>query len=225
LRTALWCCVECGLNSWNWYQNPVKNCFRKFELNSYELTAIASGEPGTIANADVSADDIFTLCWTSGTEAEPKSCPMSHNNWEYLISLVFTTCGLQPGDRILCVAPLVNMTAVGVNYVPWLAAAGTLVLHHPITPDILILQLTEERIQYTILVPAMLNMIVKLPDVDQLDLSSIPYHHHRFVAALGLLDAGIQAPLEHRHCQHLGPERRHQHGGGACGRAGTGAAG
>jgi acyl-CoA synthetase (AMP-forming)/AMP-acid ligase II len=34
-------------------------------------------------------------------------------------------------------------------------------------------QLTEERIQYTILVPAMLNMIVKLPNVDELDLSSI----------------------------------------------------
>lgn len=138
-----------------------------------ELTDIARGEPGETVNAPVDANDIFTLCWTSGTEADPKGCPMSHNNWEYLISLVFTTCGLEKGDRILCVAPLVNMTAVGVNYVPWLAAAGTLVLHHPITPEILLRQLTEERIQYTILVPAMLNMIAKLPNVDQLDLSSI----------------------------------------------------
>ncbi|SFR68028.1 Acyl-CoA synthetase (AMP-forming)/AMP-acid ligase II [Marinobacter daqiaonensis] len=138
-----------------------------------ELTEIARGEPGEAVNAAVDANDIFTLCWTSGTEADPKGCPMSHNNWEYLISLVFTTCGLEKGDRMLCVAPLVNMTAVGVNYVPWLAAAGTLVLHHPITPEILLRQLTEERIQYTILVPAMLNMIAKLPNVDQLDLSSI----------------------------------------------------
>jgi acyl-CoA synthetase (AMP-forming)/AMP-acid ligase II len=138
-----------------------------------ELTDIARGEPGQVPDVPVAANDIFTLCWTSGTEADPKGCPMSHNNWEYLISLVFTTCGLEKGDRILCVAPLVNMTAVGVNYVPWLAAAGTLVLHHPITPEILLRQLTEERIQYTILVPAMLNMIAKLPNVDQLDLSSI----------------------------------------------------
>ncbi|MGM0571747.1 class I adenylate-forming enzyme family protein [Marinobacter sp.] len=138
-----------------------------------ELTGIARSEPGQVPEVPVDANDIFTLCWTSGTEADPKGCPMSHNNWEYLISLVFTTCGLQKGDRILCVAPLVNMTAVGVNYVPWLAAAGTLVLHHPITPEILLRQLTEERIQYTILVPAMLNMIAKLPNVDQLDLSSV----------------------------------------------------
>ncbi len=142
-------------------------------LGLEELTKIARTEVTEEVNSPVGANDIFTLCWTSGTEADPKGCPMSHNNWEYLISLVFTTCGLQQGDRILCVAPLVNMTAVGVNYVPWLAAAGTLVLHHPITPEILLRQLTEEGIQYTILVPAMLNMIAKLPNVDQLDLSSI----------------------------------------------------
>ncbi|MCQ4322475.1 class I adenylate-forming enzyme family protein [Stutzerimonas stutzeri] len=136
-----------------------------------ELSAIAQGEPGAMAKVSVDANDIFTLCWTSGTEADPKGCPMSHNNWEYLSRMLPAACGLQQGDRILCVAPLVNMTAVGVNYVPWLAAAGTLVLHHPIAPQILLRQLAEERIQYTILVPAMLNMIVKLPNVDQLDLS------------------------------------------------------
>lgn len=138
-----------------------------------ELTRIAGSEPSQPVSVPVGANDIFTLCWTSGTEADPKGCPMSHNNWEYLIGMVSQTCGIQPADRILCVAPLVNMTAVGVNFIPWLYAAGTLVLHHPITPDILMRQLVEERIQYTILVPAMLNMIVKLPNVDQLDLSSI----------------------------------------------------
>ncbi len=138
-----------------------------------ELTAIAGLEAAERVDVPVEANDIFTLCWTSGTEANPKGCPMSHNNWEYLINVVSPICGIQPADRILCVAPLVNMTAVGVNYVPWLYAGGTLVLHHPITPEILMRQLVEEHIQYTILVPAMLNMIVKLPNVDELDLSSI----------------------------------------------------
>lgn len=138
-----------------------------------ELTAIANGPAQPLPAVTLDANDIFSLCWTSGTEADPKGCPMSHNNWEYLIKLVFTTCGIEKGDRILCVAPLVNMTAIGVNFVPWLAAGGTLVLHHPLTPDVLLRQLSEEQIQFTILVPAMLNMIVKLPNVDQLDLSSV----------------------------------------------------
>lgn len=141
-------------------------------LGLRELSALAEGEPGPLPEVPVQANDIFTLCWTSGTEADPKGCPMSHNNWQYL-SRVFGTCDLRQGDRILCVAPLVNMTAVGVNYVPWLAVAGTLVLHHPITPPLLLRQLVEERIQFTILVPAMLNMIAKLPNVDQLDLSGV----------------------------------------------------
>ncbi len=82
------------------------------------LTDIAHGDPGRVPEVPVDANDIFTLCWTSGTESNPKGCPMSHNNWEYMTNLVFTTCGLREGDRILCVAPLVNMTAVGVNYLP-----------------------------------------------------------------------------------------------------------
>ena len=76
------------------------------------LTDIAHGNPGRVPEVPVDANDIFTLCWTSGTESNPKGCPMSHNNWEYMTNLVFTTCGLREGDRILCVAPLVNMTAV-----------------------------------------------------------------------------------------------------------------
>lgn len=137
-----------------------------------ELSELARREPGPIPTVAVVANDIFSLCWTSGTEADPKGCPMSHNNWQYL-SHVAKASGLQAGDRLLCVAPLVNMTAVGVNYVPWLMMAGTLVLHHPITINILLRQLVEEGIQSTILVPAMLNMIAKLPNLDQLDLSGV----------------------------------------------------
>lgn len=140
-----------------------------------ELGQWAREEPDTerLSGIRVSPTDAFSLCWTSGTEAEPKGCPLTHRNWLFLGRLLQRTCDIRPGDRILAVAPLVNMTAVGVNYVPWLLNAGTLVLHHPINLEVLLHQLTEERIHFTILVPAMLNMILKLPQVDRLDLSSV----------------------------------------------------
>lgn len=142
-------------------------------LSLAELTAIAEGPVGPLPPVTVDANDIFTLCWTSGTESRPKGCPMSHNSWFSHIGPLMRTAGLREGDRQLCVAPLVNMTALGVNYVSWLVSAGTLVLHHPLTMPVLLEQLSEQNIHFTILVPAVLNMIAKLPDVDRIDLSSV----------------------------------------------------
>lgn len=121
----------------------------------------------------IDANDVFNIQWTSGTEAEPKGCPMSHNNWRYACNVVSKACLLETGDTILCLAPLVNMTSIGVNFMPWLAMSGTFVLHHPIDPGIFIRQIMEEKVNFTIIVPAMLNMILKHPDVDKFDLSSI----------------------------------------------------
>lgn len=129
--------------------------------------------PGQPQPVPVDANDVFTLCWTSGTEAEPKGCPLTHNNWLFSVSMLVRACHIQEGDRILAVAPMVNMTAVGVNYVPWLLQGGTLYLHHPLNVEVLLRQLVEEKIQFTILVPAMLLMILKLPNVDSLDLSAV----------------------------------------------------
>jgi acyl-CoA synthetase (AMP-forming)/AMP-acid ligase II len=121
---------------------------------------------------NIDANDIFTLCWTSGTEADPKGCPLSHNNWIYLASLR-KVMNVEEGARILCIAPLVNMTGVGVNFVPWIFVSGTLVLHHPFDPIICLRQMIEEKIDFTILVPAVLNMALKFPGIDSFDLSCV----------------------------------------------------
>lgn len=142
-------------------------------ISLHELDAMAQTPGAAPVDVRVDANDVFTLCWTSGTEAEPKGCPMTHNVWQFMGSRLVHLCGLQDGCRQLCVAPLVNMTGVGVNFIPWLLTAGTLVLHHPLNAEVLLRQLTGESIAFTILVPAILNTIVKLPNVDQLDLSSV----------------------------------------------------
>ena len=121
---------------------------------------------------EIDANDVFTICWTSGTEADPKGCPMTHNNW-YYISRFREAMNVPPNPRILCVAPLVNMTGVGVNYIPWIFEAGTLVLHHPFDPVICLRQLVEEKIDFTILVPAVLNMALKFPGIEKFDLSVV----------------------------------------------------
>ncbi|MCL6634633.1 MAG: acyl--CoA ligase [Peptococcaceae bacterium] len=122
---------------------------------------------------EINANDIFTVCWTSGTEADPKGCPLSHNNWRFQGGLVKKASGFREGDVQLCLAPLVNMTALGVQFIPWLMFGGTFVLHHPLDVEICLRQFVDEKVNYTIFAPAMMNMVLKHPRIDNYDLSQV----------------------------------------------------
>ncbi|MFW5959476.1 MAG: class I adenylate-forming enzyme family protein [Natronomonas sp.] len=143
-------------------------------LLSYEwLRETSTGEADTDAldAIDIGANDVFNLQWTSGTTADPKACPMTHNNW--MSNPTPALCDMSEGDTILCAAPLVNMTALGVNYTPWILEGGTLVLHHPIDLELMVEQIQDEGVDFTILVPALLNMLLKHPNVESFDLGHV----------------------------------------------------
>lgn len=139
-----------------------------------EIRALAQGPvTGQLEHIHVDANDAFTLCWSSGTEARPKGCPLSHNNWLYLAALCFETAPIQPGDNLITAGPLVNMASIGTVFVEWLLGGGKLVLHHPFDGPTFIMQLIMEEIHYTLLVPAVINALLKHPLVDQFDLSKM----------------------------------------------------
>ncbi len=106
------------------------------------------------------ANEITTICWTSGTEAEPKGVPRSHNMW---ISIAYgTTDGarLADGAVMLNPFPMVNMSGIGGMFVPWLQVAGTLVMHHPMSLPVFLAQIGGERAEYTVAPPILLNMLL-----------------------------------------------------------------
>ena len=125
-----------------------------------------------LSEIPIDGNDIFTICWTSGTEAQPKGCPLSHNNWRCQSSLACGNVTL-PEDVQLTAGPLVNMASVGTVFVPWILQGGTMVLHHPFDPMLLLKQIVMEKVNYTLLVPAVVNLILKHPAVAQFDLGSI----------------------------------------------------
>lgn len=111
--------------------------------------------------ADVNADDIATICWTSGTEGTPKGVPRSHNHW-YAISFAHLRgASIQPGEVLLNPFPLINMAAIGGCFMSWMHNGGTLVLHHPLDLPTYLKQIAIERPQYAIAPPALLNMLLK----------------------------------------------------------------
>ena len=71
--------------------------------------------------ANVNADDIVTICWTSGTEGVPK-VPRSHNHWISGSLCHYDGAQIRRGDRLVNPFPLVNMAALGGCFMSWLRA-------------------------------------------------------------------------------------------------------
>ncbi|HPQ44155.1 MAG TPA: class I adenylate-forming enzyme family protein [Syntrophales bacterium] len=128
---------------------------------------------GILDDIEIDANDVLTLCWSSGTEAQPKGCPLSHNNWYNQSMAQIDSAGIEPDDNFITAGPLVNMASIGTVYFPWLIVGGKLVLHHPFDGPGFVLQLMMEEINYTLLVPAVINALLKHPRVDEFDLSKM----------------------------------------------------
>jgi cyclohexanecarboxylate-CoA ligase len=114
-----------------------------------------------VAGLGLDADDVATVCWTSGTEGLPKGVPRSHNHWIAISYGHWRGAGIRRGERLLNPFPLINMAAIGGCFMSWLHSAGTLVLHHPLDLGVYLRQIADEKPQYAIAPPAVLNMLLK----------------------------------------------------------------
>lgn len=114
-----------------------------------------------IASAGVDADDIATLCWTSGTEGRPKAVPRSHNHWLSIGDAHLIGVGIREGEKLLSPFPFVNMAAIGGCLISWLHSRGTLIMHHPLDLPIYLRQIAEERADYAIAPPAVLSLLIR----------------------------------------------------------------
>jgi acyl-CoA synthetase (AMP-forming)/AMP-acid ligase II len=122
----------------------------------------------------ITADDIFTICWTSGTTGTPKGVPRSHNLWLPMARAAAFVSETKEGDALLNPFPMINMASIGGFLYNWLLCKGKLVQHHPFDLNVFLTQISAENIKYTIAPPAIMNMLLNNPAIlDQQDLSSL----------------------------------------------------
>ena len=126
-------------------------------LTAQQCRRVAQAEQ----DAAISANDVVTICWTSGTEAAPKGVPRSHNEWLVIPPSIIEAALLPPHARLLNPFPLVNMSGFSTAFATWLVLGGTVVQHHPFELPVFLQQLREERIDYTVAPPAILNMLLQ----------------------------------------------------------------
>jgi acyl-CoA synthetase (AMP-forming)/AMP-acid ligase II len=161
------------------HREMVRNVQQKYPsikeiISLPEIREMTKGEvTGKLDEIKIDANDAFTLCWSSGTEAQPKGCPLSHNNWLCQGVFQYEAAPIERGCNLITAGPLVNMASIGTIFIPWLMTGGKLALHHPFDGPTFIMQLMTEQIHYTLLVPAIVNAILKHPKVDQFNLSGM----------------------------------------------------
>ena len=111
--------------------------------------------------ANVTADDVFTICWTSGTEASPKGVPRSHNEWLVIAPSIIEAGELPEHARLLNPFPMVNMAGISTTFVSFLVLGATVLQHHPFSLPVFLQQLREESIDYTVAPPPVLNLLLQ----------------------------------------------------------------
>lgn len=130
---------------------------------------LAPDDPAALAAYEaanpVDANDVATICWTSGTEGMPKGVPRSHNEWLIIPENIVLSANLREGCHLLNPFPLVNMGGLSGLFLPWLSTGGRLVMHHPFDLQIMLRQLRDEEIDYSVVAPAILNMLAQQPEM------------------------------------------------------------
>jgi len=127
-------------------------------------TDIAAAEACAQA-AGITANDIFSLTWTSGTESNPKGVPRSANDWRIFGQAVVAAPQLTAGQRSLNPFPMVNHAGISSAFMAWLEAGLTIVQHHPFDLGVYLEQIRTEVIEYSVAPPAILNMLLQQPQL------------------------------------------------------------
>ena len=109
----------------------------------------------------VDPNDIFTICWTSGTTGMPKGVPRSHNLWTFTAHASTEGAGINHDYIFLCPFPIVNMGGIGGAMIPWLHAGCRFVLHQPFELPVFLKQIVMEKVTYSVAPPALLNILLK----------------------------------------------------------------
>jgi len=148
------------------------------------------------ANAAVGgADDVVTVCWTSGTTGTPKGVPRTNAMWLASGSYQVEQLGMTADERILCPFPVVNMAGIGGMVLPWVLTGSALHLHQPLDLPTFLGQIATEGITYTVAPPPLLNMLLaNSAMLDGVDLSTV----RRIASGSAPLDPGMVAGWQDR---------------------------
>lgn len=125
-------------------------------------------------NFKIDANDVLTMCFTSGTEADPKGCPRTHNHWKVFERSAFLHHLTENvHDRVVMALPWINLFGQSVGILSMAMVGGTLILLDGFNPAVMAQTISKEKATLYAGVPAMHVALLKYPELGKYDLSSL----------------------------------------------------
>jgi acyl-CoA synthetase (AMP-forming)/AMP-acid ligase II len=125
-------------------------------------------QPATSPDRPITADHDLYQMYTSGTTGHPKGAVLTHAAVIAHLAQIGLALEIQPGERVLLVAPIFHTAAANAAAFPCIYAGGCLYIQADFNPAEVVRALSEERIGLAVFVPAMIQAcLMAVPDVAQ----------------------------------------------------------
>jgi acyl-CoA synthetase (AMP-forming)/AMP-acid ligase II len=137
-----------------------------------DYRTLAARQPETLVPAEVTAEDLFNIMYTSGTTGLPKGIMHTHFVRSMYCTLMGAAFRMTPESRTLHAGAIVFNGAF-VTMMPTFHLGGTYILLRQFDPEATIAAIEAERVTHVMLVPAQVVAILDSPGFDPARLASL----------------------------------------------------
>jgi acyl-CoA synthetase (AMP-forming)/AMP-acid ligase II len=162
------------LNNVNYFLSAGGGRFDTFDPLTDVLISGDTDDPG----GPVGDFDESEILYTSGTTGRPKGALFVHHNHMTLVASMSTLIGIRPTDRLLHAAPLFHSAELNLYLNPGTYLGCTQTVVKEFVPTKILSLIEKEKITRFFGAPVMYSFMMKSPDFDNYDLSSVRYYEY-----------------------------------------------